>query len=84
MISVDVVHDRDQDSFPLWVVNNAALDLAMGCVGGASHVGGKMFVGPNLVVYVMVFGRHPPPASADGDSIQLVPNTTHNVTPELA
>ena len=84
VISVDVVHDADSDIFPLLVVNNAALDLAMECVGGSSHVGGKKFIGPRQVVYVMVFGRNPPPTSAGGGFIQLVTNVTNNVTLELA
>lgn len=84
VISVDVVHDADKDIFPLWVVNNAALDLMMECVGGSFHVGGKKFVGPNQVVYVMVFGRHWPPASAGGGTIQLVPNVTNSVALEHA
>ena len=84
VISVDVVHDADRDTFPLWVINNAALDLAMECVGQSFHVGGKKFVGPNQVVYVMVFGRHWPPASAGGSTIQLVPNDTNSVTLERA
>ena len=83
MISVDVVHDTDADLFPLWVVNNAALDLSIECVGGPD-VGGKKFVGPKEVVYVVLFGRNPPPASAGGGSIQLVPNITNNVTLEHA
>ena len=84
VISVDVVRDTDADLFPLWVVNNAALDLAIDCAGGPSDVGGKMFVGPKQVVYVMLFGRNPPPASAAGGFIQLVPNVTNNVTLERA
>ena len=84
VIDVDVVNDGDNDIFPLWVVNNAVLELTMECVGGSSHLGGKRFVGPNLVVYVMIFGRIPPLASAGGDLIQLVPNVTSNDTLELA
>ena len=82
MISVDVVHDTDNDIFPLWVVHNAASELAADCVGGRSRVGGGKFVGPKQVVYVMVLGRIPPPASVGGGIIQLVP--TSNATLELA
>ena len=84
MISVDVVHDADEDTFPRWVVNNGVLDLAMECVGGSSHVGGKKFVGPLQVVYVMIFGRDPPPTSTGGGIVQLVPKVTDNATLELA
>ena len=84
VISVDVVNDDDEDEFPLEVANNGALQLAMDCVWGSSHVGGKKFVGPKKVVYVMVFGRNPSATSAAGGLVQLVPNVTNNVTLELA
>ena len=84
MISVDVVNDGDEDHFPLWVVTNGILDLAMECVGGPSDVGGKKFVGPNQVVYVLIFGRDPPPTSAGGGFVQLVPKVTDNATLKLA
>ena len=84
VISVDVVHDTDNDIFPLWVVHNAASDIATDCVGGPSRVGGGKFIGPKQVVYVMVLGRIPRPASAGGGILQLVPNVTNNATLELA
>ena len=84
VITVDVVHDADSDRFPLWVVNNAALDLAGDCVERSFHVGGKKFVGPNQIVYVMIFGRNPPPPPTGGGTIQLVPSITNNVTLEVA
>ena len=84
MIYVDVVNDGDEDTFPLWVVNNGVLELAMECVAGSFHVGGKRFVGPLQVVYVMIFGRNPPPASTGVGFVQLVPKVTNNVTLELA
>ena len=84
MISIDVVNDADEDHFPLWVLNNGVLDLAMECVAGSFHVGGKKFVGPKEVVYVMIFGRDPPPTSAGGGLVQLVPKVTNNATLELA
>ena len=84
VISVDVVNDDDEDEFTLEVANNGALGIAMDCVWGSSHVGGKKFVGPKKVVYVMVFGRNPPPISAAGGLVQLMPNVTNNVTLEIA
>ena len=79
-IAVDVVHDGDEDKFPLWLVHMAALDLSAKCVGESSHLGGKMFVGPLKVVYVMVFGRNPPPVPTSGELVQEPPTSAYNVT----
>ena len=70
VISVDVVHDTDEDKFPFWVAEEAARDLSMQCVGGSSHLGGKKFFGPKKVVYVLVFGRNPPSAPTNMDLVQ--------------
>ena len=59
VISVDVNHDLDEDKFTLWTAHKGALDLSMKCVGGSPHLGGKTFIGPKKVVYVLVFGRNP-------------------------
>lgn len=82
-IAVDVVNYRDEDKFPLWLVHKAALDLSMNCVAGSSHIGGKMFVGPLKVVYVMVFGWNPLPVPTGGELVQEPPSLAYNVTLEL-
>ena len=33
------------------------------CVEGFSHVGGKTLIRPKELVYALVFGRTPPPAT---------------------
>ena len=73
-IAVDVVNDRDEDKFPLWLVHKAALDLSINCVTGSYHIGGKMFVGPLKVVYVMVFGWNPPPVPTGRKPVQELPS----------
>ena len=85
MISVDVVHDSDEDTFQLSVLHLAALGLSLQCVEGSSHVGGKIFVGPQKLVYVLVFGRiAPPPVSKDGSLVRPVPSITRNQSLEVA
>ena len=82
-IAVDVVNDRDEDKFPLWLVHKAALDLSINCVTGSYHIGGKMFVGPLKVVYVMVFGWNPPPVPTGRKPVQEPPSLAYNVILEL-
>lgn len=76
MISVDVVQDSDEDKFQLLIVHEATLDLIMTCVAGFYHAGGTIFVGPKKLVYVLVFGRTPPPAPTDGASVRAALNVT--------
>lgn len=84
VISVDVMQDSDEDKFPLSMLHRSALELVMACVGGASHVGGKTFVGPKKLVYVLVLGRTSPPAPVGGEVIQVPPGTISNDTWEVA
>ncbi|CAD6585866.1 MAG: hypothetical protein ASARMPREDX12_002145 [Alectoria sarmentosa] len=79
VISVDVVQDSDEDKFQLLIVYEATLDLIRTCVAGFYHAGGTIFVGPKKLVYVLVFGRIPPPTPTDGASLRAALNVTSDV-----
>lgn len=81
---MDVIQDSDKDKFPLETVHIAAFDLFMICVGGSSHLGGKIFVGPKKLVYVLAFGRTPPPAPTEGELVRAGSKMTSIVTTEVA
>ena len=57
VISIDVMHDADQDKLKPLLVYTAARAIASKCTQGAYHFGGSMVVGPRSIVQVVVSGR---------------------------
>lgn len=61
VISLDVAKDDEDDVFMPWEAFSNAVGLATKCFGIGEGLGGKIFIGPKKVVYMIVFGRKWPP-----------------------
>lgn len=62
-IYIDVVHIFNTDSFELWTLYGATLDLISRCTTGSNRYGGVRTVGPKRVVQVFIGGRDPRPTA---------------------
>ena len=69
---------EDHDTFPLFVVANAASLIAQKCSDAAPSspgFGGLALIGPNKVVVMIVYGRTPDPPPKPRPTIPAVANT---------
>lgn len=61
IIRLDMVHDTDEDRFPLLNVRGAAMELAQACVrpdpSAGPRLGGSVSVGPAKLLHVVMFGK---------------------------
>jgi hypothetical protein len=62
-IYIDVFSALNEDTFELWNLYGAALDLVSRCTTGRNRYGGRRTVGPKGVVDMWIGGRIPTPPS---------------------
>ena len=56
-IFVDVPNEDEEDTFELWKLYSATLELAHECAYGSHKYGGRIIMGPKNVVNAVTFGR---------------------------
>ncbi len=69
VISIDVMHDTDEDIFKPLLMYATARELALRCTQGAFRYGGRSLTGPKMVVEVLVFGRIRPLENGDSELV---------------